>query len=275
MYITAEHFHFSGVLAVVSGGLLMSYCSHDVFSYSTRLQSQSVWNILVFLLNGVVFILIGLQLPGIVRGLGEYSLQAAIFYAVVISVVTILIRIVWVFPSAYIPRILSKRIRKKERRPTWQAVFIIGWSGMRGVVSLASALAIPLSLTGGTAFPHRNLILFITFTVILFTLVLQGLSLPYLGIQSPAYLQKATSTTNTIVGSGAYVLDSFVKGSGSKLTRRADYNWGPGYATHKGPAHFNEIDFKYFFSSYLAKKGIFGKVTCPAGRLVVRRDKKT
>lgn len=180
MYITAEHFHFSGVLAVVSGGLLMSYCSHDVFSYSTRLQSQSVWNILVFLLNGVVFILIGLQLPGIVRGLGEYSLQAAIFYAVVISVVTILIRIVWVFPSAYIPRILSKRIRKKERRPTWQAVFIIGWSGMRGVVSLASALAIPLSLTGGTAFPHRNLILFITFTVILFTLVLQGLSLPLL-----------------------------------------------------------------------------------------------
>ncbi|WP_047464398.1 ABC transporter substrate-binding protein [Rhizobium rhizogenes] len=78
-----------------------------------------------------------------------------------------------------------------------------------------------------------------------FAPLLQGLSLPYLGIQSPAYLQKAASTTNTVVGSGAYVLDSFVKGNGSKLTRRADYNWGPGYATHKGPAHFNEIDFKY------------------------------
>ncbi|HEY0124750.1 MAG TPA: ABC transporter substrate-binding protein [Rhizobium sp.] len=78
-----------------------------------------------------------------------------------------------------------------------------------------------------------------------FAPLLQGLSLPYLGIQSPTYLQKAASTTNTVVGSGAYVLDSFVKGSGSKLTRRADYNWGPGYATHKGPAHFNEIDFKY------------------------------
>ncbi|MEZ2218632.1 ABC transporter substrate-binding protein [Rhizobium sp. RCC_161_2] len=78
-----------------------------------------------------------------------------------------------------------------------------------------------------------------------FAPLLQGLSLPYLGIQSPTYLQKATSTTNTVVGSGAFVLDSFVKGSGSKLTRRADYNWGPGYAAHKGPAHFNEIDFKY------------------------------
>ncbi|QND45390.1 ABC transporter substrate-binding protein (plasmid) [Rhizobium lusitanum] len=78
-----------------------------------------------------------------------------------------------------------------------------------------------------------------------FAPLLQGLSLPYLGIQSPTYLQKATSTTNTVIGSGAYVLDSFVKGNGSKLTRRADYNWGPGYAAHKGPAHFNEIDFKY------------------------------
>ncbi|HMH24326.1 MAG TPA: Na+/H+ antiporter [Puia sp.] len=180
MYITAEHFHFSGVLAVVSGGLMMSYCSHDIFSYSTRLQSQSVWNILVFLLNGVVFIMIGLQLPAIVQGLGEYSLQAAIFYGIVISLVTIVIRIIWVFPAAYIPRMLSQSIRKRERRPTWKAVFIIGWSGMRGVVSLASALAIPLSMTGGAAFPHRNLILFITFTVILFTLVLQGLSLPLL-----------------------------------------------------------------------------------------------
>jgi len=180
MYIAAEHFHFSGVLAVVTGGLFLSYHSHEVFTYNTRLQVQSVWEILVFLLNGIVFILIGLQLPGIVRGLGEYSLGNAIFYGVVISLLTILIRLAWIYPAAYIPRFLSKRIREREANPGWKAVFIVGWSGMRGVVSLAAAFAIPLSSANESVFPHRNLILFITFVVILFTLVLQGLSLPLL-----------------------------------------------------------------------------------------------
>ena len=180
MYISAEHFHFSGVLAVVSGGLLGSYHSHGSLSYNSRLQSSSVWNVLTFLLNGVVFILIGLQLPGIVRGLGEYSLGASIMYGVVISLVTVLVRILWVFPGAYLPRICFKKIRLMEQRPETKAVFIIAWSGMRGIVSLASALAIPFLLADGSAFPHRNLILFITFVVILCTLVLQGLSLPLL-----------------------------------------------------------------------------------------------
>jgi CPA1 family monovalent cation:H+ antiporter len=131
----------------------------------------------VFLLNGFVFILIGLQLTTIIEGLGSYSVGEAIGYAIVISLLTIIIRIIWVFPNAYIPRILFKSIRDTEPRPTWQAVLMVAWSGMRGVVSLASALAIPLTLTSGESFPHRNLILFITFVVILFTLVLQGLSL--------------------------------------------------------------------------------------------------
>jgi Na+/H+ antiporter len=179
MYITAEHFHFSGVLAVVSGGLFLSYRSHQIFSYETRLQADSVWDVLIFLLNGVVFILIGLQLPYIVRGLGEYSLMAAIGYGLAISLLTILVRLAWVYPGAYLPRFFSRRIRKRETVPGWKLIFLIGWSGMRGVVSLASALAIPLTLTDGQAFPHRNLILFITFTVILFTLVLQGLTLPF------------------------------------------------------------------------------------------------
>jgi monovalent cation/hydrogen antiporter len=188
MYIAAEHFHYSGVLAVVSGGLFLSFRSHDVFNYSSRLQSVSVWNVVVFLLNGVVFILIGLQLPGIVRGLGEYSLLAAIGYGIAISLVAILVRLAWVYPGAYLPRLLSKRIRETETRPGKNLVFIIGWAGMRGVVSLASALAIPITLAGEDAFPHRNLILFITFIVILITLVFQGLTLPliirWLGIQA-------------------------------------------------------------------------------------------
>ncbi|WP_254411813.1 Na+/H+ antiporter [Dyadobacter diqingensis] len=181
MYIGAEHFHYSGVLATVSGGLFLSYRSHEILTYNSRMQSRYVWETVVFLLNGIVFILIGLQLPEIISGLGQNSIGSAITYAVVISIVTILIRIFWVFPSTYLPRILSKRIRESEPRVSWQPVFIVAWSGMRGVVSLASGLAVPLTLTDATtAFPQRNMILFITFVVILFTLVLQGLSLPFL-----------------------------------------------------------------------------------------------
>lgn len=177
MYIAAEHFHFSGVLSVVSGGLFLSFHSNEMFTYESRLSINGLWDTLVFLLNGFVFILIGLQLPVIIDGLGNYSTGEAILYAVVISLLTIIIRIIWVFPGAYIPRWLFKHIRINEGPLSWKTVVLVAWSGMRGVVSLASALAVPLTLSGNEAFPHRNLILFITFVVILFTLVLQGLSL--------------------------------------------------------------------------------------------------
>jgi len=177
MYLTAEHFHYSGVLAVVSGGLFLSFRSSDLFSYNSRLQAVTVWNVLVFLLNGVVFILIGLQLPGIIKGIETYSITDCIFFAVAVSLLTIVIRLIWVFPSAYFP-LLKRKSQKHHENLSWKSVFIVGWSGMRGVVSLASALALPLTLANGTAFPHRSLILFITFVVILFTLILQGLSLP-------------------------------------------------------------------------------------------------
>lgn len=180
MYITAEHLGFSGVLAVVSGGLYMGYHAQDIYTYDARMQMQSVWDTLVFLMNGVVFILIGLQLPGIMEGIEKYSIQDAIRYGVVISLTAILVRIVWIFPATYLPRILSPYVRRQEANPGWKSVFIVAWSGMRGVVSLASALTIPLTLSNGAIFPYRNLILFITFCVILFTLVLQGLSLPFI-----------------------------------------------------------------------------------------------
>lgn len=176
MYITAEHFHYSGVLSVVVGGLFLSYRSNDIFTYESRLPIYGIWETLIFLLNGFVFILIGLQLPTIMQELEGYSISEAILYAIIISLLTIAIRIIWVFPGAYIPRWLFRSVRKTEPKPSWQQVFLVAWSGMRGVVSLASALAIPLTLNGN-AFPHRNLILFITFIVILFTLVVQGLSL--------------------------------------------------------------------------------------------------
>ncbi|KQS31390.1 Na+/H+ antiporter [Dyadobacter sp. Leaf189] len=177
MYIAAEHYHYSGVLSVVSGGLFLSFRSHELFTYQSRMQTNYVWETVIFLLNGIVFILIGLQLPEVMLGLGSYTVTEVISYAVIISLLTIIIRIIWVFPATYLPRVLFRSIREGEPRPKWQPVFIVAWSGMRGVVSLASALAIPLTISGA-AFPHRDLFLFITFVVILFTLVLQGLSLP-------------------------------------------------------------------------------------------------
>ncbi len=180
MFIIAEHFNVSGVLAVVSGGLFLSARSTEVFSYSTRIQSQGVWETLVFLLNGAVFLLVGLQLPILLSSLDEGTKTHAVLYGVVISVVAILVRILWVFPGMYLPRMLSKRLKTAETKPNWKSVIIVSWSGMRGVLSLAAALSIPLVLSTGEAFPQRNLILFISFIVILFTLVLQGLSLPFL-----------------------------------------------------------------------------------------------
>jgi len=179
MYIAAEHFHFSGVLAVVSGGLFLSFRAHEILTYESRIQAKYVWETLQFLLNGIVFILIGMQLPEVEAGLERSSLGEALGYGLVISLLIIAIRILWVFPAAYLPRWLSRRIRTREDRPTAAGVFLVGWSGMRGLVSIASALAIPLTLPGGEAFPNRHMILFITFVVIVVTLVFQGLSLPF------------------------------------------------------------------------------------------------
>ncbi|WP_344673730.1 Na+/H+ antiporter [Sphingobacterium kyonggiense] len=180
MYTVAEHFEWSGVLAVVSGGLFLSFRSKDYMDYHTRIQTREVWETIGFLLNGFVFILIGLELPIIIKGIESVSMEWAIEIALMITGAIILVRILFMFLATYLPRMLFPPIRRKEARPSWKLSLILGWAGMRGVVSLASALAIPLYLSKGHAFPHRNLILFITFIVILITLVLQGLTLPWL-----------------------------------------------------------------------------------------------
>ena len=181
MYLAAEQFHFSGVLSVISGGLFLSYHSHEILvNGQSRLQTAHVWATLVVILNGLVFILIGLELPVIVKGLNGYSLAQAWKFGGIITLITILIRMILIFPSTFVPRWLFKSIRTTEPSPGWKGAFIIGWSGMRGVVSLASALSLPMLTLNGEAFPNRNLIIFITFVVILITLVFQGLSLPVL-----------------------------------------------------------------------------------------------
>lgn len=179
MYIVAEHFEWSGVLAVVAGGLFLSFRAKDYMDYHTRIQTREVWDTVGFLLNGFVFILIGLELPIIIEGIEDVSMEWAIQMALAITALIIVLRIVFIYASAFIPRMMFRSIRTNEKNPGWKLPLIIGWAGMRGVVSLASALAIPLSLSDGSAFPHRNLILFITFVVILITLVLQGLTLPW------------------------------------------------------------------------------------------------
>ncbi|UFH55715.1 Na+/H+ antiporter [Spirosoma sp. KNUC1025] len=179
-YLIAEEMHISGVLAVVTTGLFLSTRTTEIFSNQARLQTNAVWEIVVFLLNGLVFILIGLQLPSIVSELNGYTLPEAVNYGLLISAVAVVSRILWVFPGAYLPRWLSKGIRKREVKPTWQQISVVSWAGMRGVVSLAGALALPNVLPNGQPFPGRDLILFITFIVILCTLVVQGLTLPVL-----------------------------------------------------------------------------------------------
>ena len=176
-YLTAESLDSSGVLAVVAGGLFLSNRSHEFLTARSHVQSGSVWSTLSFLLNGFVFLLIGLQLPVVIEGLGETSLGEATLYAAGVSLLTIAVRIIWVFPTAYLIR-LSPSFKKN--RTDWKTEMLVAWAGMRGVVSLASALAIPVALDDGAGFPQRNLILYITFCVILVTLVLQGLSLPAL-----------------------------------------------------------------------------------------------
>lgn len=180
MYLVAEELHASGVLAVVSGGLLLSNRSHSFLATSSRLGTLNVWSSLVFLLNGIVFIMIGLDLPQIVSGL-ETDLFTALGYAVLITVILIITRIVAAYGAVFITLIMRNFITVADpQNPGWKAPALIGWTGMRGVVSLAAALSIPLTLHDGTPFPHRNLILFITFVVILLTLVVQGLTLPFL-----------------------------------------------------------------------------------------------
>ena len=179
-YLPAERFGLSGVLAVVTTGLYHGWRIPEITSSRTRLQGGPVWEMIEFLLNGFIFILIGLQLPSFLTTLGEYSTARLLWYAIVVSSAVILIRIMWVFPATYLPRLLSKSLRQRDPYPGWRNVTIVSWTGMRGMVSLAAALALPLQTSTGTPFPGRSLILFLTFAVILATLVVQGLTLPAL-----------------------------------------------------------------------------------------------
>jgi CPA1 family monovalent cation:H+ antiporter len=183
VYLPAEHLHVSGVLATVAAGLWVGWRCEEVFEVEFYDEAKAVWEMVEFLLNGLIFILIGFQLPLILDALehddGGWEKLVALAAAVVGTV--ILARMLWVFPGAYLPRWVDRKmLGKGDPYPAWQNVAVVGWTGMRGVVSLAAALAIPVTNADGQPFRERATVQFLTFAVILATLVGQGLTLPLL-----------------------------------------------------------------------------------------------
>jgi monovalent cation/hydrogen antiporter len=170
-YIAAEHVHVSGVLAAVTCGLILGQRQHAAFTARTRLEMHAVWEFVEFVLTALVFVLIGLQLRGILERLEQYNPWQLAGLGAVVSAALILSRFLWVFPAVWLPRVLSRRLRERDPMPPWSHATVLSWAGMRGVVSLAAALALPAE------FPSRDLILFLAFCAILATLVLQGTTL--------------------------------------------------------------------------------------------------
>jgi CPA1 family monovalent cation:H+ antiporter len=179
VYIVAEEvLHVSGILAVVAFGLVQGWRAPLLFSEaSTRLQALSFWSVTTFTLEALLFVLIGQQFPSIVRDLSKQTVGELAFYAVLVFLAVTGIRMAWFFSFPYLHPVFDRLLRNRYPRAPWQERVVMGWSGMRGGVSLAAALAIPLTVQDGSPFPGRDLILFLTFAVILATLVLQGLTL--------------------------------------------------------------------------------------------------
>lgn len=176
-YIPAVHFGGSGVLATAVAGIYIGRNGAKFLRFNVRMRGHPVWNLLSFALNDSLFFLTGLQFRPLMTRLTDYSAEALALYGTALCLAVIVIRFVWVFPAAYLPRLLSKSIRARDPYPRWQWIFVISWAGMRGAISLAAALAIPNFIGDYAPFPQRDFIIFLTFSVIIGTLVLQGAGL--------------------------------------------------------------------------------------------------
>jgi monovalent cation/hydrogen antiporter len=200
-WLAAERLHASGVLAVLACGLLMTRQWGSISS-AARLQARQLWDWLVFVLEGLSFVLVGLQLRTVLGGLEGRSVAELARAALLLNLVVVAVRLAWVYPGSWLPRRLSARLRERDPFPGWGTVTVIGWAGMRGVVSLALALAVPTEVAGGGPFPDRDLVVFLSFTVIVVTLVGQGLSLPLLitrlGVVAPEEEDAAAGTARAL-----------------------------------------------------------------------------
>jgi CPA1 family monovalent cation:H+ antiporter len=179
IYLTAEEIHGSGVLAVVVAALILGQKSTHA-SYATRLQDTAVWKAVQLVLESFAFLMIGLQLPTVVSELAGISAKVIALSSAAVLATVILVRIVWVYLFAYLPRLLFRHIREREPAPTPAGVFVVAWAGMRGVVSLAAAFGVPMTTMSGAPFPGRPHLVFLTFVVVIGTLLLHGLTLPWL-----------------------------------------------------------------------------------------------
>ena len=178
-YLAGELIHASGVLSVVAAGLYLGHRSSRFYSPVVRLQANAVWNALTFILNGLVFLAIGLQLPYVLTQIKGLNRTQVFFYGALFSVFLIFLRLVWIFPGALFGYLVRMRLlHQHERWPGARSIFVEGWTGMRGVIALTAAISLPVSLADGTPFSQRSLIIILTFIVILVTLVVQGLTLP-------------------------------------------------------------------------------------------------
>jgi monovalent cation/hydrogen antiporter len=176
-YLPAEQLEASGVIAAVTVGVYMGWHTPQLTTPTMRMQGQSVWEILIFLLNASLFLLVGLQLPTVMDNITGYSAGELVYWGLLISLVVIVVRLMWGFTVTYLIRAIDRREAQRERRASWQQRVAVGWAGMRGSVSLAAALALPLETDAGAAFPARDLIILLAYVVILVTLVGQGLTL--------------------------------------------------------------------------------------------------
>jgi CPA1 family monovalent cation:H+ antiporter len=192
-YFSGEAVHVSGILAVVIAGIYYGWRSPRILSASMRLQALPVWEMVTFILNGVLFMLVGLQLPQVIHSLAPGSATHVAKLAILVVLVMVLVRFAWMFGASYLPRLLGGKPGRKKRVP-WQQTALIAWTGMRGADSLAGALAIPFLLPNGKPFPGRDLIILLTFCVIFATLVLQGLTLAplvrWLGLKDDHVIEK-------------------------------------------------------------------------------------
>ena len=212
-YLPAQAAGVSGILAAVTTGIYMGWHTPELTSAQTRLQGTAVWEILFFLLNGLLFALVGLQLPVILDALSGRSAATLVGYGAVVAAAVVAARFLWILPANYLPRLL----RRSAAEPSpWKAGTILAWSGMRGAVSLAAALALPLTTDPGAAFPNRELVIFLTFSVILGTLVVQGLTLPalirVLGLEDDGLAEKEEAKARVHAAEAALVrLDELIE----------------------------------------------------------------
>ncbi len=180
-YLAAEHSGVSGILAIVASGLYSGWRDPVRMDAETRQTAWTVWSTVLFWLNGLAFLLLGLQFPTLLRAVsGEYPAAQLVGFVAVIAGAAILVRLAWFFPAAHLPFLLSARVRRTEKRPSWQTLLVGGWAGMRGTVTLAAALSIPLTFPDGAPLPQRDLVIFLAFGVVATTLLVQGTTMEWL-----------------------------------------------------------------------------------------------